>query len=184
MFGWTLLMAAAFNFVFVHDLAKVRSGWLAVAAQVGFYLLLVLPAVVYAPRTLGQLRMPRAQAAAGISLIAAALAYASVLHHIQPLVLFMIAVRLAATGFGEELVFRGFIWEELRTAGLGFGPLLALTVALFTAFHAPALLAGAAGFVNVITIAVFGLVAGVVRWRCGNAGLPALLHTAVDIAGI
>jgi membrane protease YdiL (CAAX protease family) len=180
---WAFAVNLAVNLLLRADPALHR-GWVGVAVQVLAYVGLVLPAALYAPNALRLLQMTPRQGLLGVLLIAGALVYSAAANHLGATALVQLTIKLLATGFGEEFIFRAFLWAELAALGIGVGRFVAMNVALFTFFHVPSLLAGTTSLINVVSVVVLGIVFCLVRLRFRNAGLPALLHAAVDIAGI
>ena len=97
-----------------------------------------------------------------------------------PGMLFMV---LVAAGFGEEVVFRGFLFER---AGRWFGRSAAartLTVLVSSALFALAHL-GDQGIPGVQQAAVTGLVFGSIYAVTGNLWLPIVAHAAFDLTAV
>jgi membrane protease YdiL (CAAX protease family) len=129
---WLVLVAAVFDLGLYELQAR---GWGQVGLQIVAYALLVTPVVVWSPRTFCTLRMPRAQAWAGAVLVAAAVAGAALVRHHSAIVVAETVVKLAATAVGEEIAFRGFIWERTHSAGLGPFWLVATNSLAFAVWH-------------------------------------------------
>jgi hypothetical protein len=171
----------------IFDLGVYRlplHGWVAAGAQVGAYALSLAPIAIWSRHVFRTLVMPPWLAAGGLALVIAALAYEALGQHLGGTAVAQDAVRYLAAGFGEEIAFRGFMWELTRTAGLALGWVVVINVAGFTAWHLVSVAAGLSQPVNLISDAILGLVLCLVRLWSGTTGLPALLHMAADIAGI
>jgi membrane protease YdiL (CAAX protease family) len=177
---WITAVAAGFDFgIFSLSL----SPWAGTGLQVLGYALDVAPILIWSPGTLRTLPAPRAQILIGAVGVLAALAVAGS-RNLYPDGLPEAVVGFAATGFGEELSFRGFLWERLQAAGLPTAGLVAANVAAFVAWHLVAVASGGTGAGNLLDVLWFGVLVSLVRLGCGNTGLPALLHMAFRIAGI
>lgn len=152
------------------------------AVQIASYLVSIAPIMAWSPGTVRTLRAPRAQLGVGVGLVIAALLYAAY-EHLYPGDLVGRAVALWVTGLAEELLFRGFIWERLRTQQVRGPGLVVLSDIAFTAWHVIPMLSGLRGASSLISVASYGLLFSVTRLWSGNTGLPALMHVAIDIAG-
>jgi membrane protease YdiL (CAAX protease family) len=159
-------------------------GWEIAETQTAAYALIVAPVAVWSPRTFRTLAMPPWQALAGAALVAAALADEALAQHAGGTAIAENAVRYLAAGIGEEIAFRGFLWERTRAAGMALGWLVAVNVVAFTAWHLISVTAGFSQPSNLIGVAALGVVFCLVRLWSDNTGLPALLHTAADIFGV
>jgi hypothetical protein len=159
-------------------------GWGVVGEQIGGYALMVAPLAIWAPRTFASLAMPWRQALAGVMLVLAALAYEGLRLHIGAAGIGENGLGDLAAGAGEELAFRGFLWDRARICGLPLGWLLMVNVVTFTAWHLISVAAGLSQLSGLASVAVLGLLFSLARLWSGNTGLPALLHAAVDIAGV
>ena len=86
-------------------------------------------------------------------------------------------------GIGEETLFRGFLFERLRTLlGAGRGALaftILLTSGLFASIHFPE-----QGLPGVEQAAVTGLVFGTMYAVVGNLWLPIVTHAAYDVTAV
>jgi membrane protease YdiL (CAAX protease family) len=94
----------------------------------------------------------------------------------------MLAVTLGA-GFGEELVFRGFLFERLRQP---FGDrtrarvlIVLFTSLLFGVAHLPE-----QGLAGAEQATISGLVMGTIYIRTRNLWLPIVLHAAFDVIAV
>jgi membrane protease YdiL (CAAX protease family) len=190
--GHPLRQAAAFYLWLAGVVATMDFGvfrlpagpWLIVGFQVAGYAAIVLPIVIWSPSTIGTLRTPRRQAVLGVVLVVAAIAYEALGRHLGAAPVSQNTVALLSTALGEELAFRGFIWERTRSAGMGPASLVVVNVAAFTAWHLVAVAAGTAAAADLIGVAIIAVILSLVRLRAGNVGLPALLHLAADISGV
>jgi membrane protease YdiL (CAAX protease family) len=162
---------------------SLHSRWALLGVQLGVYLLLLAPVVIWFPRTLELLRAPGWQVALGVAVVAAALAYQSTVHHAGVLELVYRTVTFGPVGFIEELLFRGFIWGRCREAGLGPVLVVAVNVITFAFWHVPAVLSDHGGLTELAWDAALGLGLSLVRLWSGNTVLGGLLHAAWDISG-
>lgn len=187
--GWLVLVVAAFDFGVYPEFQKSAvypspaGHWLEAGLQCACYALVVAPIVIWSPATLTTLRAPWWQITAGLLLVAAGILDVTLVAHVGAGRAAQDAVKAAAAGFGEELAFRGFIWERTRSAGLGPVLLMAVNAVGFAAWHLVAAAAGTFALSDLPNILILGVVLSVVRLCAGNTGLPALLHTAFDIRG-
>jgi membrane protease YdiL (CAAX protease family) len=178
---WLVVVACAWDFGVFH---LPVAGWGMVGLQVLGYGVDVAPIIVLAPRTLRCLALPRRQALAGGVLVGGAVLYLVATQHPTSTDLAETMVGYAATGLGEELAFRGYLWARLRSAGLRGAVLVVVDVAAFVLWHLPSVVSGLSGISALIGIAVFGVIFALARLWSGNAGLPVLLHIAADVAGV
>lgn len=91
------------------------------------------------------LRAPGWQVGLGVTVVAAALAYQTVGHRAGGLQLVYLAVTFGPVGLIEELLFRGFIWDRCREAGLGPVLVVAVDVIAFAFWHVPVVLSDHGG---------------------------------------
>jgi membrane protease YdiL (CAAX protease family) len=182
--GFWVWMVVAASIVDFGVFRLPLSGWQIVGAQVGGYALTVLPVVIWSPGTFLTLAMPPWQAAVGLVLVGVAVAYEILDQHVAVTDLGERALALLATAIGEEIAFRGFLWERLRASGIRVGWLIVVDVLAFTAWHLVSLAAGLSQPSDLIGVAVFGVIFCLARLWAGNTGVPALLHLATDIAGV
>ncbi|MGH3262540.1 MAG: CPBP family intramembrane glutamic endopeptidase, partial [Trebonia sp.] len=173
-------VAVIFDF-WVFSLSVGR--WGGVGLQALGYAADVFPILIFSPGTVRSLSASASQIALGAVFVLAAVIYA-VATRLYPHDLAENIIGYVVTGICEELSFRGFIWERTRLSGFDPARLIAVNVIAFTAWHLVSVAAGDSGWSNLIGIACFGTVASIVRLRAANTGLPALLHMAVDIAGV
>lgn len=159
-------------------------GWEVAAAQIGAYAVAVAPIAVWAPRTFATLALPGWQALLGAALVAAGVSYEAVTRHAGVSAIAENGIRFLATGIGEEIAFRGFLWERTRAAGIAVGWVVAVNVLGFTAWHLVSVAARQAPVTGLIGVAGLGLLVSLARLWSGNTGLPALLHAAIDASGI
>ena len=85
--------------------------------------------------------------------------------------------------FVEECVFRGFLWRGWAESPLGGTGTWLLTTLAFVAFHIPAAMerdsinAG----VMLVTVLLFGLFLGWLRWRTGTTTAPIIAHIILNL---
>jgi len=80
-------------------------------------------------------------------------------------------------------LFRGFIWERSRAAGLGPVLVVGVNAVAFAALHLPTALNDQDPANELVHDLCLGLVMCLVRLWSGNVTLAGLLHTAWDISG-
>jgi membrane protease YdiL (CAAX protease family) len=114
----------------------------------------------------------------GVALVGGAIIYAA-LANLDPGQLTETIVGFAATGVGEELAFRGFIWERTRASGIGPVALVTSNAAIFAAWHLASVATGLNDSASLIGNLRFGLLFSVLRLTGGNVGLPVLVHMAL-----
>jgi membrane protease YdiL (CAAX protease family) len=78
----------------------------------------------------------------------------------------------------EETVFRGFLWRGLAASRLGNWGAWLLTSVFFVATHTKYYADPAA----IITVAIKGLILGLVRWRTGSSTAPMITHSIEPVA--
>lgn len=97
-----------------------------------------------------------------------------------PWALFMVIV---VAGFGEEIVYRGFLFERFGklwgTAAGGRTATVLVTSALFGAVHL-----GEQGFAGAEQAAIVGLVVGTLVASTGQIWLPIVLHATFDVTAV
>ncbi len=90
------------------------------------------------------------------------------------------AVIVVGAGFGEELVFRGFLFERIRSAlpRSDYGATVALVFSslVFGAVHIPS-----QGIYGAEQATLFGLILGAVYLRSKSLLLPMLIHASFDL---
>jgi len=184
LYAWVIAVVAAAQLLLYPVLrGPVHSRCALLGIQLGVYLLLAAPAVLWSPRTLELLRAPGWQIGLGVTVVAAALARQAIGHSDSGLEVVYLAVTFCPVGLIEELVFRGFIWDRCREAGLGPVLVVAVNVIAFAFWHVPVVLSDHGGFTELAWDAGLGLVLSLVRLWSGNTALAGLLHAAWDISG-
>lgn len=178
---WLMATAAVIDFVVFR---LPLHGWAIAGAQVGGYVLMLVPLALWAQGTFATLAMPLPQALTGVAMVVAAISFEALVHHIGFGGVAQTVLSDLATGLGEELAFRGFLWDRIRAAGLPLGWLVTVNVVVFTAWHLISVASGLSQLSDLLSVAVLGLIFSLVRLWSGNTGLPAFLHAAVDIAGV
>jgi len=95
----------------------------------------------------------------------------------------MIGASIIVAGFGEEIVYRGFLFNRLwRAFGEGRAAttaIIVLTTALFASIHIPE-----QGIYGAVQAAFTGLTVAVIYARTRNLWLPIILHAAFDITAV
>ncbi len=92
-------------------------------------------------------------------------------------ILFFVASVLGAA-IGEELVFRGFLYEGIASSAWGPSAATLVTAVCWAALHYPF------GLYAVVAIAVLGLYLGAVRYKTRSLPLTILLHGLNNAVGI
>lgn len=157
--------------------------WGAVAAQVIAYAVLIAPVLLlrsplHAP--VSSYRWSVSVGLGGAALVAAIVAVASA--HTPGFTARQV-VKLAATGAGEEILWRGAIWTALRRATSRLATVVALDVVLFVSWHVPSVLAGDNTWSGLPAVAALGVAVCLARLASRRIELPALLHIAADLLG-
>ena len=88
-----------------------------------------------------------------------------------------------AAGFGEELVFRGYLFERLRRLG-GTRPRAKVGIVLFTSLWFGAAHYLTQGLTGVEQAVIVGLVFGTIAMRTGRIWLLMIAHTAFDLTAL
>lgn len=92
-----------------------------------------------------------------------------------PLLCFAVAV---AAPVGEELFFRGFLFEGLRRSRLRERGTIAVSSLFWAALHVQY------GAYEILTIFVLGLVLGWARWKTESIWPPLVLHVLCNVVGL
>lgn len=180
---WCWATAVASVFVFVVY-PQIRSAWALAGAQVAAYALLLAPVGALRPplRPAGRGGHRLLWTVAGGALLVVAIAAVGEAAHSASTVGREV-VKYAATGIGEEVLFRGVIWSLLARC-IARAPWLVLAdVALFVAWHIPSVLAGDNSWGGLWTVGALGVAFSLARLVSGRIELPVLLHMAVDLLG-
>jgi membrane protease YdiL (CAAX protease family) len=179
LLAWVTAVAAMGNFVFFPLL---HSAWMLTLAQVLLYGAMVLPLVVWARSSFHDFASPRWQKLVTVLLVGGSLIVASTVEH-QGIVLIGIAIRVAATAAGEEVVFRGFIWDRTRRARWGVPLVIAVNVLAFALWHIPSMLAGFSPTTleQFAILILVGLTLCIIRLTTRSLILSAAVHFAIDI---
>jgi membrane protease YdiL (CAAX protease family) len=82
----------------------------------------------------------------------------------------------------EELLCRGFLYRGFAESRLGAPGAIMLTAALFTSFHLPEFDGNTVWYLDVLRIAVIGLLFGWLRERTGSIVPTWIIHTLVNAA--
>lgn len=179
LFVWVTLVAILGVFLLFP---RIHHSWVLTGTQVLLYFAMVLPILVWAPKTFRDFASPNWQRLAALLLAAGSLGAAAALQH-QGIELFAAVIRVGVTAVGEEIIFRGFIWDQTRRAGWGMPLLIVANVIAFALWHIPSMLAGYSSL-SVGAFAVLllvGLILCVLRLVTRSLILPAAVHFAIDI---
>lgn len=157
--------------------------WGAVAAQVVAYAVLVAPALLFRSPLQTPASTSRWWLSVGLGgavLLAAIVVVASA--HTPDFTARQV-VKLAATGAGEEILWRGAIWTALTRATSRLAAVVGLDVVLFVSWHVPSVLAGDNTWSGLAVVAALGIAFCLARLASRRIELPALLHIAADLLG-
>lgn len=95
----------------------------------------------------------------------------------------MIGASILVAGFGEEIVYRGFLFDRLgRAFGNSRGPtalIVLLTAALFAVIHIPE-----QGVYGAVQAAFTGLAFGTIYAATRNLWVPIIIHATFDITAV
>lgn len=179
LFVWVTLVAIVTNFVLFP---RIHSAWALTVVQVLTYGVLVLPVLMWARSTFRDFASPRWQRVAAVLLVIISLIVGSAVRH-YGIELIGIAVRAGATAVGEEVIFRGFIWDRTRRAGWSAPVVIAVNVVAFTLWHIPSMLAGfsPASVGTAVALLLVGLILCVLRLVTRSLILPVAAHFAIDM---
>lgn len=178
---WASAVVSLFLFAVYPDL---RSAWALAGAQVAAYAVLVAPAVVLRPplHQRGGTVQRLLWTGAGAVVLVVAIVEVAASQHSGSSVVREVTTR-AATGIGEEVLFRGVIWSALARVVTRLAAVLLFDVALFVAWHVPSVLAGDSTWQGLWTVGALGILFALARIVSRRLELPVLLHTAVDLLG-
>jgi membrane protease YdiL (CAAX protease family) len=179
LFMWVTLVAVLGIFVLYP---RIHATWLLTAAQVLLYFAMVLPILVWARTVFQDFTSPLWQRFAALLLVAGSLIIATVVHHYR-IELIGIVIRVGVTAISEELIFRGFIWDRMKSAGWGAPLTIVVNTSAFALWHIPAMLTGlsqaSVGRLTVLLLA--GLILCTLRQTTHSLILPIAAHFAIDI---
>ena len=179
LFAWVTVVAIVgvfFVFPYIH------STWVLTTAQVVLYSAMVLPILVWGRAAFHDFNAPRWQYVVAVLLVTVSTIVAVIeLHYGIELV--GIVVRVGVTAVGEEVIFRGFIWDRMKRAGWSASLVIAVNVVAFTLWHIPAMLAGfsSASFGAIAVLVLVGLILCILRLATRSLILPVAAHFAIDI---
>ena len=157
--------------------------WGAVGAQVTAYAVLIAPVLLLRPPLQAPVSRSRwwvSMGLGGAALVAAIVVVASA--HTPGFTARQV-VKLAATGAGEEILWRAAIWTALTRATSRLAAVVALDVVLFVSWHVPSVLAGDNTWSGLPGVAALGVAFCLARIASRRIELPALLHIAADLLG-
>jgi membrane protease YdiL (CAAX protease family) len=179
LFAWATLVAVLTDLVIYP---RIHSTWILTITQVLVYCAMILPILLWARNTFHDFASPRWQRLAAVLLVAVSLIVAAVVAH-HEIEWIGTVVRVGAAAVGEELIFRGFIWERTRRAGWGAPLVIAVNVVAFTLWHIPSVLAGlnSASVGTFAILLLVGLILCVLRLATRSLILPTAAHFAIDI---
>jgi membrane protease YdiL (CAAX protease family) len=153
--------------------------------QIGASAVIALPAVIRSPDLLALYRTGSSQWFIGAAALLLALLSAIAIGHIRLVSGLIALLKQLATGFGEETVFRGFVFAKSLALKPRVWFALILSSLLFGIAHVPQVIyehdsvAGAAA--ELATDTVIGAVLALVRYGSKALVLPTLLHAAVNL---
>ncbi|MEP6842416.1 MAG: CPBP family intramembrane glutamic endopeptidase [Pseudolysinimonas sp.] len=179
LFAWATLVAVVTDLVIYP---RIHSAWALTIAQVLIYCAMILPIVLWARHTFQDFVSPRWQRLVAVLLVAVSLIIAAAVAH-HEIEWIGTVLRVAAAALGEELIFRGFIWERTRSAGWGASLVIAVNVVAFTLWHIPSVIAGlnSASVGTFAILLLVGLILCVLRLVTRSLILPTAAHFAIDI---
>ena len=179
LFVWVTIVAILGVFLLFP---RIHSTWVLTGTQVLLYFAMVLPILVWSRTTFRDFASPKWQRQAAVLLAASSLVIAAVIQH-QGIELIGAVVRVGVTAVGEEIIFRGFIWDRTRRAGWGAPLAIAVNVVAFALWHIPSMLAGysSASLAAFVVLCLVGLILCVLRLVTGSLILPTAAHFAIDI---
>ncbi len=157
--------------------------WGAVAAQVIAYAILVAPVLLLRSPVQAPVSSSRWWLSVGLggAILVAAIAVVASAH--TPGFTARQVVKLAATGAGEEILWRGAIWAALTRATSRLAAVVGLDVVLFVSWHVPSVLAGDNTWSGLPVVAALGVAFCLARLASRRIELPALLHITADLLG-
>lgn len=179
LFVWVTIVAILGVFLLFP---RIHSTWVLSGAQALLYFAMVLPILVWSRNTFRDFASPKWQRLVAVLLVAGSLVVPAAIQH-QGIALIGIVVRVGATAVGEEIIFRGFIWDRTRRAGWGAPLAIAVNVVAFALWHIPSMLAGysSASVSAFAVLLLVGLILCVLRLVTGSLILPTAAHFAIDI---
>ena len=180
LFVWVTVVAILGVFMVFP---RIHDTWSLTTAQVLLYFAMVLPILVWSRSTFRDFTAPKWQRLAALSLVAGSLGIAAAVQH-QGIELIGAFVRVGVTAVGEEVIFRGFIWDRMNRAGWRTPLLIAVNVIAFALWHIPSILAGySSGSVGAFAVLLLvGLILCTLRLVTRSLILPSAVHFAIDIS--
>jgi membrane protease YdiL (CAAX protease family) len=182
MMLWTCGIASTFLFVIYPRVVGANPWWSAVA-QVLAYGMIALPILVFSRETFALYRASHRQWLLSAALLILGGSYAYWIQRVSEGELLRDLIRLLATGFVEELVFRGYIFSAIRRVTKNLVAVVAVNIGLFCLYHIPAAIyqhqVNPAQFA---AYAIFALVACVVRIVSKRLVIPTGLHIGWDLS--
>lgn len=175
-----VLGLAAFAQFFIYP--QVHDAWIGALVQIFFYVLLALPFVFVRPRLLRLFRGTRPQVVFGVILILAAIIFAIVIDHQPAPHIINNFVRQVFTGPIEELIFRGFIWEQSLQLTKNYLAVGAINIICFFAIHIPYAVAEHQDWTFCAGVLVFAGIMCLIRLKTKNLVLGSLTHIAVNLS--
>lgn len=178
---WVLGIALLFQF---SIFPSTHDTWLLLWYQLTAYGLLALPVIVFRSNMSAWFQFAKYQVLGGCLLVAAAMTYAEISLHREPIQLLTLTIRMVVTGVIEELVFRGFIYDKTAILTKRILTIFVVNTLLFTAFHVPAVLAQHENGLVLLEYAILGTIFCVLKLTSKSLTLPTLLHIALNVASV
>jgi membrane protease YdiL (CAAX protease family) len=181
MFIWMLCVAVLYLFyIFPHY--DGTSVWTGNLLQVSSYVVSASPIIIFSRSTFKLYKTSALQIGIGFLLILCGFGYARIFQHESVGVVVSNSIGVAATGFIEELVFRGYIFGATQQLTRNIVLVVIANVLLFTLYHVPETIYQHQGWSDVYGYMGFALLACIVRIKSRGLTLPSCLHMAWDIA--
>ncbi|MDH2444482.1 CPBP family intramembrane metalloprotease [Amnibacterium sp. CER49] len=158
----------------------VRDDWQAAGLQVVAYVVTLLPALLLRPPArlpAGARRIPAIVAAAvlvaGLAVAVGTGGWTGLPRHV---------VTAGSAGIGEELLFRGVLWDRLTRVLPGPLLLVAVDAALFAVYHVPSVIVQHEPGRQLLITFGFGVLFAGLRVASRGLVLPTAVHVAVDLS--
>ena len=179
LFVWVTIVATLGVYLLFP---RIHSPLILTATQVLLYFAMVLPILWWAPNTFLDFASPKWQRLAAAGLVAGSLVVAAAIQT-QGMELIGTVVRVVVTAVGEEVIFRGFIWDRTRRAGWGAPLAITVNVVVFALWHIPSMMAGfsSASVGALVVLCLVGIILCVLRLVTRSLILPVAAHFVIDI---
>jgi membrane protease YdiL (CAAX protease family) len=162
-----------------------NQAYLLALLQIGTSAVIALPAVIRAPDLLALYRTGSSQWFIGAAALLLALLSSIAIGHIRLVSGLIALLKQLATGFGEETVFRGFVFGKSLSLKPSLSFALVLSSLLFGIVHVPQVIyehdSVAAAAAELAIDTVIGAVLALVRYGSKGLILPTFLHAAINL---